>query len=243
MITMKQKFESISFFCPAYNDEKNIEKVVSRADQMLKDSAKKYEIIVVEDGSLDKTLNVLYELKKNYPYLRIIHHEHNQGYGLTLRDGFVNAKYSLILYTDGDFQYDPLEFIDLLNKLGKYDAVIGYRINRKDSAYRYFQSKIFNFLINALFGLNYRDANCSMKVIKRDVMKKISIESTTAFIDVEIIIKLLRLKANILEVPVNHYPRLHGQAGGAKLSVILPAIKDIFRFFFIKLSNQALNHF
>ena len=82
-----------------------------------------------------------------------------------------------------------------------------------------------------------------MKVIKRDVMKKISIESTTAFIDVEIMIKLLRLKAKILEVPVHHYSRLHGQAGGAKLKVILPAIKDIFRFFFKKFSDQNLNHF
>ncbi len=233
-----KKFPSISFFCPAYNDEKNIEKVVKRADALLKRYAEVYEILVVNDGSPDKTANVLKKLKKKYSRLRIITHKKNQGYGAALRDGFENSRYELVMYTDGDFQYNPLQFSRLLKFIDNYDLVIGYKIHRNDSTYRYIQSKIFNIFISVMFGLGFKDINCSMKIIRKKILDNIKIETDTAFIDVEIVFKAKRLGAKIKEVGVDHMPRLHGEAGGVKFRVIWPTIRDMTKFFFRRITGS-----
>jgi glycosyltransferase involved in cell wall biosynthesis len=223
--------ESISFFCPAYNDELNITKVVTNADKMLRESTDKYEIIVVEDGGPDKTYEVLKKLKKTFPHLKIIHHKQNMGYGAALKDGFENSKYDWVIYTDGDFQYNPYEFKRFLKYTKYYDVIIGYKIKRNDSPHRYIQSRIFNLAVRILFGLNCKDANCSMKIIKNKYLKQIKIDTNTAFIDVEILAKLKKFNLKMKEVPVHHYARLHGEAGGIKLKVIIPTITDMLKFF------------
>ena len=120
----KVKKPTISFFCPAYYDEKNLPLLIPKAVEVLKKNAEKFEIIIIEDGSPDGTGRVADELAQQLPNIRVIHHSTNLGYGATIRDGFRYAKYDFVMYTDGDVQYDITEFEPYLILLQKEFNVI-----------------------------------------------------------------------------------------------------------------------
>jgi len=224
-----RKLSSVSFFCPAYYDEKNIPLVVKDADKFLRKTAKKYEIIVINDGSPDKTGEIADKLAKKYKNMKVIHHKENKGYGGALKTGFMNAKYDYVMYTDGDNQYDVFEFNNLIPLLKNSDIVAGYVSKKAISKRRKLQSEIYNTLIFLLFGVYFKDINCSMKIFKRKVLENIEIKSKSAFIDAEMIIKAKRKGFKIMRKEVTHKPRIHGIAGGSKLSVILPTIKEMMK--------------
>jgi glycosyltransferase involved in cell wall biosynthesis len=222
---------SISFFCPAYYDEKNLPRLIPEVSKLLSEIAEQYEIIIIEDGSPDDTGKVADELAGRYPNVRVIHHPKNLGYGATLAEGWKTGKLDWIFYTDGDRQYDVSEFRLFLPYLENYDALIGYRKHRVLSGSRKIQSATYNWLIRALFGLNFRDIDCSFKIIRRSVLDRINLRSRSAFIDAELLIKLQQLGARTLELPVTHFPRAHGRASGASLSVVMQTIREIIVFF------------
>jgi len=225
-----EKLSSVSFFCPAYYDEENIPHVVKKADELLKKISKKYEIIVVEDYSPDRTGEVADELTKKYKNMKVIHHKKNKGYGGALKTGFTNAKYNYVMFTDGDNQYDVLEFNNLIPLLKSCDVVAGYVTKKAASKKRKLQSQIYNFCILFLFGFYFKDINCSMKIFKKKVLDSMEIKSESAFIDAEIIIKAKRKKFKIKRIEVTHQPRLHGVAGGAKFKVIFSTFKEMMKF-------------
>lgn len=212
-----EKLSSVSFFCPAYHDEENISLVIKDVDELLKKIAKKYEIIVVEDCSPDRTGEVADELAKKYKNMKVIHHKKNKGYGGALKTGFANSKYDYVMYTDGDNQYNVFEFNNLIPLLKDGDLVAGYVTKKAVSKKRRLQSEIYNLCILFLFGFYFRDINCSMKIFKRKVLDSIEIKSESAFIDAEIIIKARRKNFKIKRKKVTHQPRLHGVAGGRNL--------------------------
>src|SRR3989338_8767427 len=120
------KLSSVSFFCPAYHDERNLPVLIPRVSQFLSEVADTFEIIIVEDGSPDKTGEVADALAKKYMNVRVIHHTKNMGYGVALRDGYAAAKYDYVMYTDGDNQYDVREFLPYLHLLDTADVLSGY---------------------------------------------------------------------------------------------------------------------
>ena len=120
------KLSSVSFFCPAYNDEKNLPILVPYVSKFLREITDLYEIIVVHDGGSDKTGEVADALAREFPNVRVIHHAQNMGYGVALRDGYLTAKYDYVMYTDGDNQYDVREFLPYLHLLDTADALSGY---------------------------------------------------------------------------------------------------------------------
>jgi len=230
-----QKIEEISVFFPAYNLEGYIAKTVENAIDYLPKIARKYEVIVINDGSSDKTGEVLAGLLKKHKTLRVITHPVNRGYGVALKSGFYNAKYDWIAFTDGDGQFDIRElggFIEKQNQSGA-DMVIGYYLKRSVSAFTVFTSKVWETIVNILFGLKAKDVDCAFKLINKRVFKKINnLESERgAFISSELLVKAKRAGFKIVEVGVHHYPRVEDKrsATGRSLKVIVGSFVDLFR--------------
>lgn len=222
---------TISAFFPAYYDELNIGKVTKSAIKVLNElNLKDYEIIIIEDGSPDRTGEVADELAREYPKVRVIHHEKNMGYGATLRDGFLNAKMDYVFYTDGDNQFDLEELKKFVALIPFSDITVGYRKHKQYSLYRKFTSLCYNYLLKLIFDISYWDIDCAFKLFKADLFKKIKINSIDAFIDAEIMLKANLLGYTVTELGVEHLPRLDGVSTGARPSVILRTIKEIFEY-------------
>ncbi|HAA33796.1 MAG TPA: glycosyltransferase family 2 protein [Firmicutes bacterium] len=225
---MKKKY-SITIFFPCYNEEHNIERVTREALDVAGRLFDDYEIIIVNDGSRDNTGAIADRLAKENPFVRVIHHEHNKGYGAALRTGFENATKELVFYTDGDGQFKIEEITKLLPLIDKYDIVSGYRIRRQDSLIRKINAFMWGLLVNALFKINVSDVDSAFKLYKRKIFDEITLTSQGALIDTEIFAKARAKGYTITEVGVNHYPRVAGEQTGAKLSVIFKAFKELFK--------------
>lgn len=226
----KRLISNISFFCPAYYDEENLPKLIPVVFDFLSKISRKFEIIIIEDGSPDKTDEAADRLARQYPYIRVIHHPKNLGYGATLKDGFTNARYEYVMYTDGDNQYNIREFEPYLHLLKDVDVLSGHAVKKAVTFFRKIQSAIFNFLVNVLFLVNFKDVNCSMKIYKKKALNRIEIKSASAFIDAEMLIKTKRLGYKIIQFPVTHYKRQKGLASGSKSSLIGSTLKDMLKF-------------
>lgn len=222
---------SVSVFFPAYYDEKNIGKVVDSAVRVLEElKLKDYEVIIIEDGSPDKTAEVADELAVKYPKVRVIHHEKNMGYGATLKDGFLNAKLDYVFYTDGDNQFDLNELKKFVALIPYSDIVVGYRKKKQYSLYRKFTSLCYNYLLKLIFDIHFWDIDCAFKLFRSDLFKKININSVDAFIDAEIMLKAKLLDYSVTEIGVMHLPRVDGISTGARPSVIIRTIKEVFEY-------------
>lgn len=230
VIKFMNKLSSISFFCPAYHDENNLPVLIPRVHEFLSEIASIFEIIIIEDGSPDKTGEVADRLANQYSYVRVVHHPKNTGYGATLRDGFKSARYDYVIYTDGDNQYDIRDIGPYLRLLSEADVLSGYAVKKAVTLKRKIQSLVFNLLVNFLFLVDLRDINCSLKVYKRQVLSVISMRSNGAFIDAEMLVGAKRAGFKIVQFPVIHYERKSGVASGAKVSVIADTIKDMLKF-------------
>jgi len=222
---------SLSIFFPAYYDEANIPKVTEAALKVVNDlGIRTYEIIIVEDGSPDRTGEVADELAARHPHVRVIHHEKNRGYGAALKTGFESARLDWVFYTDGDNQFDLEELKKFVALTPYTDIVAGFRINKQYSNYRKFTSFIYNMVLRVLFDIRDRDVDCAFKIFRRDLFDKIAIESKDAFIDAEIAIKARILNYSSTEVGVTHLPRLDGVSTGARPSVIFRTIREILAY-------------
>jgi glycosyltransferase involved in cell wall biosynthesis len=229
---MKLSKPSISFFCPAYNDEKNLPILIPKAIGVLKQVSSQFEIVIIEDGSPDKTNKVADMLAEKYkPLVRVIHHKKNKGYGAALKRGFLEAnKYSYVCYTDGDLQFDIADYKKMIPYLSKYDAVIGFRKKRTLSKQRLLQTIVYNLMVRVLFNTRVKDINCSMKIVKRSVMNQIKLNSDSPFLDAELLINLQRKKVKMKQVPVTHFQRLYGKASGGNPSIIIDTFKEMCKF-------------
>ncbi|PYQ02880.1 MAG: glycosyltransferase family 2 protein, partial [Acidobacteria bacterium] len=152
---------SLSIFFPAYNDAGTIASLALVAHMTARQVTSDYEVIVVDDGSPDHTGALLDEMATHFPWLKIVHHGANRGYGGALRTGFATARKELVFYTDGDAQYDPRELVKLCEALGPdVDFVNGYKIGRADPLHRKVIGKLYHAFVRTLFGLRLRDVDC-----------------------------------------------------------------------------------
>jgi len=229
----RYRVEKLSVFFPAYNEEENVEKTVKRAKEVLLKTAKTWEIIIVDDGSKDRTGEIARRLVKSDRRIRLITHRKNRGYGGAFKSGLFGAKYPWIAFTDIDGQFDLGEIDNFLNKREETGAelVIGYYRKRRVKKYVVVTSKIWEALVFVMFGLKVRDIDCGFKLISKRVPDKIkSLESERgAFINSEFLIKAKRAGFKIVEIPVTHYPRAGGEATGRNLDVILESFRDLAR--------------
>jgi glycosyltransferase involved in cell wall biosynthesis len=222
----------LTFFFPAYNEEENVEETVRRAlDEVgpLVDGS--IEVLVVNDGSTDRTAELADALAAADPRVRV-HHQGNRGYGGALRAGFANARGELIGFSDGDLQFDLREFTRLLERLdepGKrpVGAVIGFRVKRRDPPHRIFIAKTYNAIVSVLFGLRVRDIDCAMKVFRAEVFDGLRLDADSPFLSAELLIKLRARGERLVQVGVTHYPRAAGTNTGASFRKILRTFRDI----------------
>lgn len=220
-----KKVPELSIFFPFWNEEKNIEKVVKNAIPVAEKVAQKWEIIMVDDGSNDKTLEIAEKLAINNSNLRIVSHTPNRGYGAVLKEGFSSAKYNLVVFNDGDGQFDFSEVIKFLEKIENVDLVIGFREKRADQPLRHFLMLLLKMWDFIFFGFRFRDIDCGFKMFKKSALKKISpLFSEGAMITTEILARARRANLRIAEVEVSHFPRKFGNQSGGNLRVVLRAI-------------------
>jgi len=130
-----KKISELSIFFPFWNEGKNIEQVVNKAVPVAEKVANKWEIIMVDDGSSDNTLEVAKKLAGKNSHLKVVSHQPNRGYGAALKEGFRSAKYKYVVFNDGDGQFDFSEVARLLDKIGNADIVIGHRKRRVDNPF------------------------------------------------------------------------------------------------------------
>lgn len=220
-----KKVKALSIFFPFWNEEKNIERVVKKAIPIAEKVADKWEIIMVDDGSADKTLEIARKLASQNPYLRVASHTPNRGYGAALKEGITSAQYDFVVFNDGDGQFDFAEVSKFIEKIDTADMVIGYREKRHDQPFRHFLMyllKIWDFIF---FGFTFRDIDCGFKMFKKNKLAEIMpYISEGAMFSTEILARARRAKHTIVEVEVSHYPRKFGDQSGANLRVVLRAI-------------------
>lgn len=223
------KLSSLSIFFPFWNEEANIKEVVTNAIPVADAIAEKWEIIMVDDGSSDGTLDIAKALAKEDKRLRVITHQPNRGYGAALNSGFTHARYEYIVFTDGDLQFDFTEVTKFVEKIRDADMVIGYRKKRRDR--NLFKRLLLMYLLKIyvfiLFRIYFKDIDCAFKMFKREAIEKLMpIRSEGAMVSTEILAKAKRKNLTIHEVGVMHYPREHGYQSGANFQVVLRALLE-----------------
>jgi glycosyltransferase involved in cell wall biosynthesis len=195
----------IAVVLPAYNEAENIGRQVRSVNEVLTDLAfDDYEILVVDDGSRDRTHEECESLRDEIPKLRLLAHAENRGYAQALRTGFTSATMPLVFYTDADNQFDVRELKNLLAAIDDYDLVCGYRIYRFDPFSRLVLSWGYNLLVRILFRIRVRDVDCAFKLFRREIFDRIHIESKRFFVDTEILAKASKLGLKMTEVGVRH---------------------------------------
>ncbi len=236
---MEKKLPELSIFFPFWNEEKNVKHVVENAIPIAKEIATNWEILVIDDGSSDKTFQIGTELSKKHKNVRVISHNPNRGYGAALKEGFENSKYKYVVFTDGDRQFDFAEVKKLIEVLPGSDIVIGFRKKRRDSMSRHmlmYLLKIWDFIF---FRFYFKDIDCGFKMFRREAISQIMpLRSEGAMITTEILAKATRKKLRIKEVEVNHFPREYGAQSGANIAVVVRAILESFILWFDILNKR-----
>jgi glycosyltransferase involved in cell wall biosynthesis len=218
---------SISVIFPAYNEEANIEKSVAMAREAMGKFFETIEIIVVNDGSADRTGEILDRMAAEASDVQCIHFEKNSGYGAALRTGLYAAKNDLVFFSDSDLQFDLEEIRHLLEWIDHYEIVAGYRAQRADPPVRRFNAWGWKTLVRMVLGLKVRDIDCAFKLFRREVFDAVKLSSVGAMINTELLVRAQQEGMRIKEVPVSHYPRKAGKQTGSNLRVILKAFREL----------------
>jgi glycosyltransferase involved in cell wall biosynthesis len=203
----------LSLVLPAFNEEGNIERAVRDAARAAAALTPSYEVVVVDDGSRDGTRARLTALEGELgPCLRVLRHEVNRGYGAALRSGFQAARGELVFYTDADNQFDLTELDQFLPLMDAHDAVLGYRVRRRDPRLRLFTSRVFNTLADWVLGLEVRDVNCSFKLFRGEMLRALPLVTDDFMIDAELVARVQRGRWRVAEKGVTHLPRTAGRS-------------------------------
>ncbi len=227
---MAYLINELSVFFPAYNEEGEIKNTVLSAKGVLLKVAKTWEIIVVNDGSKDRTSQIAEEMSAKDKRIKVIN-QPNKGYGGAVKTGLYDCQYEWIAFTDSDGQFDFSEITNFITeqKLTKADLVIGYYKKRQVSKFKIYTSKLWEVAVFILFHLHVTDIDCGFKLISKKVIDKIpTLESERgAFISSEFLIKAKKAKFEIVEIPVTHYPRTKGSGTGRNINVIIKSFIDL----------------
>ena len=225
------RLPGISVFLPSHNEEPNVERVVRDFLAELPNVADDYEVIVVDDGSIDKTGAIADRLANEDSHVKVVHHQMNRGYGGAVISGVRAATQPYVMLADGDGQFDPKEVASLTAYVPEYDVVVGKRIRRADHLMRRVNGKAWTTLVRIVLGIGISDIDCGFKLFKREFLDGMELRAHGAMISTELMARVAGRGAKIKEVGVHHLPRLAGEQSGANLKVIGRAFKELFTLY------------
>ncbi len=229
----------VTLFFPMYNELKSIEPMTRKALQVMQAVADDFEIVIVDDGSSDSSEKLADDLARSDPRIRVVHHQGNKGYGQALRTGFASATKDIVIYTDCDEPVDLWLVKDALPHLDKYDLVIGYRLNRWEGWRRFIYSKIYNNLVQLLFGVRVRDVNFSFKLIRREALQKLHLGAKSVFIDGELLAEAVRNRLTIYQIAAQYRPRQHGASHFNSLRAATHTLEEIWEYWQRRRARRA----
>ncbi len=220
----------ISVIFPCHNEAENVAAVIADARKHAVAFGDDYELIVVDDGSMDGTAERAREAAAGDDRVRVEQHSTNQGYGHALRTGFAAARAPLVCYVDGDGQFSLADLPAFVDALGTHGFVLGYRIKRADPAHRSLNARLWQQVVRLVMGFNVRDIDCGFKLFRREVVQDLEfIAGRGAVISAELVARARRAGHTFTEVGVQHYPRTAGEQSGNSPKVVLNSFVDIVR--------------
>ena len=214
---------------PAYNDSATVGSLIEKSLATLSKISDRHGVFAINDGSRDETWEVLKKIASSYPKVHIHNHEKNLGFGVTIREVYLLPESEWVFFIPGDGQIPPSEILKLYPFTKSHTFILGHRKKRNDPWMRKFNSWCYNWTISLIAGRRIHDVN-SVALIKREILQGIEFESTGAFIHAEILLKALGKGASLIEVEIEHKPRLHGRGSGNKWKVILATVKDMIKY-------------
>jgi glycosyltransferase involved in cell wall biosynthesis len=217
----------LSLVFPVFDEEDNVGPLLDAALALGRRLGRRFEIIVVDDGSRDASAARIAAAVALHPEIVSVQHAANRGYGAALRSGLCAARGDLVFFSDADLQFDLGELSELLAHTDSFDVVAGVRTPRRDAFGRRVIARVWGTLVGLLFGLSLRDIDCAFKVFRREVLEAIPIASIGAFVNTEILVRARAAGFRIRQVPVTHHPRRAGRAKGATLRVIVHALVEL----------------
>jgi dolichol-phosphate mannosyltransferase len=223
----RRKIAELSTVIPAYNEQEVLPVSIAEAVEALDDIAERWELLVVDDGSTDRTAEVVSEWSVRDERIRLLRQPRNLGYSKALIRGFRESRYEMVCYTDADAQFDLREVLDLHDRIDRVEMVVGYRKRRQDPSIRLLTSAVFNRLQGLVLGVRVRDCNCALKLFRRDFLQALPLDSDAFLIDAELFARTQRAGGRWREVGVTHRPREQGSTT-VKVSTITETLRELW---------------
>lgn len=217
----------LSVVFPVYNEEENIPLLLREIAAAVDGRGWTYEIVAVDDGSSDRSLEVLRASRDQYPTLRVLALEKNSGQTAALDAAWRAARGRMVVSLDADLQNDPADIPQMVRKLEetKSDMVIGVRVNRQDTWSRKMQSRIGNGVRNWITGDQITDTGCSLKLVKREAIDRVRL-FTGMHRFLPTLVRYAGYK--VVEMPVNHRPRQFGVSKYGAMNRAFRGLADCF---------------
>jgi glycosyltransferase involved in cell wall biosynthesis len=219
----------ITLFFPVFNDERTVRTMTEKSIAVLSDVAARYEVLIIDDASPDRSGEIADELAREYECVRAIHHERQRGYGEAVRTGLANARYEWICLTDGDDEYDVFDLERLIQLRDFYDLIITFRYVKLYSGVRIFISWVYNTLVRILFRTSYRDISTGLRLVRKSLVDQLDLESSSPFIGAELTIKTMLRGYRVGEVGIQTFPRAFGRGFSTTPANIRSTIVDMLR--------------
>lgn len=223
--------KSVSFVFPMYNEADNIEATVRRATELASQISGDYEIVIADDASTDGSGAMVDRMAAKDAHIRPVHLKVNSKFGGALNAGLMAASKEVIIYTDSDFPAKEADIKKAVELLAEADVVTAYSLVIKDAnPKRIIMSKVYNFLVQSLFGLHLKDINSGLKIFKREVLKGLDLKSKSPFIDVEIFAEAARRGFVIKQYGLIFEHRTKGSSSISRMSVVARTFRDMFAY-------------
>lgn len=221
---------NVSMFLPVFNDEATVRTVTEQGLELLQGYASNFEIIIIDDGSPDRSGEIADALAREHPQnVRVVHHPQNRGYGAALRTGVSECKYEWICMVDGDNEYSVADLRNMLEIRSFYRLIIAFRYKKLYSTKRIFISFVYNFVLRRLFRTPFRDVSTGIRTFHRSILDDIELTSNSPFIGAELAIKTMLRGYPVGELGIQTFPRSFGSGSATSTRNILLTIRDMLR--------------
>ena len=221
---------NVSLFFPLYKDEATVRTVAEQGIALLRGYATNFEIIIVDDGSPDRSGQIADELAQQHPdAIRVIHHGTNRGYGAAFMTGVAACRHEWICMVDGDNEYAVADLKKMLELRSFYRLIIAFRYRKLYATKRIFISFVYNFVLRRLFRTPFRDISTGIRVIHRSVLEQVNLTSNSPFIGAELAIKSMLAGHPVGELGIQTFPRSFGTGSSTSMRNILLTIRDMLR--------------